>query len=178
MSLQPQSINIPLFGHQLASIDRMYELECTRQVPLNPDMLIHTQVGFLSDLGGYGKTLSVLGLVAKTLVPLESAENSVCFFEDIRYHKYVQHIELVRLIRVPCTLVLANVSLLSQWDLELKRTSLKYKIIYTRAEIDTTPTGAFDIIIVSANIFGAFVRAHPKIQWKRVVIDEPCSISG
>ena len=65
--LQPTRINIPLFLHQLKSIENMEKLEKEQSIDLVSSIYIKTKLGVLADLPGYGKSLSVLGLIDRTL---------------------------------------------------------------------------------------------------------------
>ena len=52
---QPNDINVPLFLHQLKSIEEMEKLENTKEITLNSTIYLSTKLGILGDLPGYGK---------------------------------------------------------------------------------------------------------------------------
>jgi hypothetical protein len=64
---QPKLINIPLFVHQLKGIDDMVKLEKSKEIIVSSSKYIKTRVGTFSDLPGYGKGLTVLGMIADTV---------------------------------------------------------------------------------------------------------------
>ena len=60
---QPFKINVGLYPHQLTSIYNMRHLE-QKEIIENESTYIKYTFGFLSDKSGYGKTLSMLGLIS------------------------------------------------------------------------------------------------------------------
>ena len=62
---QPTKINIPLYKHQLSSIYMMENLEEEQIVYCSSGLIKHTKIGINGDCPGYGKTLSILGLIAR-----------------------------------------------------------------------------------------------------------------
>lgn len=176
--IQPQAICVSLFDHQLKSMEAMHDLEKSGKVSLSATDFLMTSVGCLSDIGGYGKTLSVLGLIARTQHDLDNNQiEPVTFFRDeIRFHKYIQRVSITPLTPVGCSLVLVNVSLLTQWQQELNRTTLRHKILYSKAEIDNPLNiSDYDVIVVSATIYNLFTKVHLHKMWKRLIIDEPAN---
>ena len=59
-------IKISLFPHQQQSIIDMEKLEKNPIITINSENKIETHLGCLSDLPGYGKSLSILGLIGIT----------------------------------------------------------------------------------------------------------------
>lgn len=174
---QPSLINIKLFLHQLKSIENMENLEESGQIMINASEFINTKIGLLCDIPGYGKSLSILGLIAKTLkkIPIE---------ETIFYEKVIQynelntfsHIKISPLQKTDCSLVLVNISLLSQWIAELNRTLLRFIAIYNKNDIENIDTSKYDVILISNNIYNLFSQVYRKKIWKRFIIDEPMSL--
>ena len=64
--METDFIKIPLYDHQKESINNMEKLEKNMIIPIDIETSIDTKLGILADVPGYGKTLSVLGLIGKT----------------------------------------------------------------------------------------------------------------
>ena len=73
-------ITIPLYDHQKTSINSMEELEKNKVIRKDSETTIETTLGILADLPGYGKTLSIIGLIGKTKFDTEDDS----FFKEKR----------------------------------------------------------------------------------------------
>ena len=62
---QPKKMKIQLYKHQLASIYKMENLEEEQIVYRSNGLIKHTKLGLNCDCTGYGKTLSMLGLIIR-----------------------------------------------------------------------------------------------------------------
>lgn len=172
--VQPKHVNIPLFVHQLKGIQEMLYLEKNCQVNLTSNHTVETRVGTFSDLPGYGKSLTVLGLISDTLDDKCSNERIIQrkkFYNDYVSEHYMELIE-----QTNCSLILVNISLLSQWTMELNRTLLKFVTVYNRNEIEGLDPNKYDVVVVANNVYNLFAQVHRKRSWKRFVIDEPMSL--
>lgn len=170
---QPSDINVPLFIHQLKSIENMEKLEKEKEIEITSSIYITTKLGVLADLPGYGKSLSMLGLISRTLgnklidtFPLERKTN----------FQYVSQTKVELLPQLNTTLILVNISLMTQWIQELNRTLLRHTAIYAKTEIEDIDLDSYDVILVSNNIYNLFSQVYRKKSWKRFVIDEPASL--
>lgn len=173
MISHPRLINIPLFQHQLKSIENMEKMEKDGQVKLSCLHFLNTKLGSLSDEPGYGKTMSVLGLIAKTLAEPEELNY---YSEDVKHYKYVSTVRVEICDQVKCSLILVNISLMSQWIVELNKTLLNFKAVYSKGEIENIQVQDYDVILVAHNIYNIFSQVYRKKSWKRFVIDEPASL--
>ena len=171
---QPYDINIPLFLHQLKSIEDMELLESEKEISLNTTIYINTKLGVLADLPGYGKSLSVLGLISRTKNKVFN--NSDVAIEKIKYHDYVSVVKTDIIKRVNCSVILVNVSLMSQWAFELNRTLLNYIAVHKISDIEEINVEKYDVILVSSNVYNVFCQIHKKKFWNRFIIDEPSSL--
>jgi len=166
-------ISIPLFEHQKTSIQNMEILEKKGLVQIDSESAIETKFGFLADMPGYGKTLSVIGLIAKTLYD----HDDEFFMKETRETSmFVSKVRNRRMDQLPVSLILVNISLLSQWITELQRTSLRYAAIYSKGDIEGIDMSKFDVILVAHNIYNLFCQVYRNKCWKRFVIDEPASL--
>lgn len=166
-------ISIPLFDHQKTSIHNMENLEKNTSILVDCDTTIDTKFGFLADLPGYGKTLSIIGLIGKTLY---DQEDDFYLKEKSEKTMFVSKIKTKKFIQLSTSLILVNVSLLSQWINELQRTSLRYLAVYSKSEIEGIDTSKYDIILVAHNIYNLFCQVYRNKCWKRFIIDEPASL--
>lgn len=175
---QPYDINIPLFIHQLKSIEDMETLETEKEISLNTTIYINTKLGVLSDLPGYGKSLSVLGLISRTKNKKNNCEylSNDISVEKVKYHDYVSVIKSDILKRVNCSIILVNVSLMSQWVLELNRTLLNYIAVHKISDIEEIDVSKYDVILLSSNVYNVFCQVYKKKFWNRFIIDEPSSL--
>lgn len=171
---QPDDINIPLFLHQLKSIEDMELLESEKEISLNTSIYINTKLGVLADLPGYGKSLSVLGLISRTK-NTKKIESEVAV-EKIKYHDYVSVVKTDIINRVNCSVILVNVSLMSQWVSELNRTLLNYIAVHKISDIEEINISQYDVILVSSNVYNVFCQVYKKKFWNRFIIDEPSSL--
>jgi hypothetical protein len=176
--IQPISINVPLFLHQLKSIEEMDNLEREKEIVLNTTIYINTKLGVLSDLPGYGKSLSVLGLISLSAERDKSKieYNNQVSLEKIKYHDYVSVVKTNIITKVNCSVILVNVSLMSQWVSELNRTILNYIAIHKTSDIEEIDLSKYDVILVSSNVYNIFCQVYKKKCWKRFIIDEPSSL--
>ena len=166
-------ISIPLFDHQKTSIIVMEQFEKKTSVIIDSETNIQTTLGILADLPGYGKTLSVIGLIGKTKF---DTEEEFYFKEKIEQTMFVSKLKTKRLDQLTVSLILVNISLLSQWIIELQRTSLRYLAIYTKGDIEGIDMSKYDIILVAHNVYNLFCQVYRNKCWKRFVIDEPASL--
>ena len=180
--IQPISINVPLFLHQLKSIEDMDNLEREKEVVLNTTIYINTKLGVLADLPGYGKSLSILGLISlsseryKTNDMNDMNDNKQVSLEKIKYHDYVSVVKTNIITKVNCSVILVNVSLMSQWVSELNRTLLNYIAIHKTTDVEEIDLLKYDVILVSSNVYNVFCQVYKKKCWKRFIIDEPSSL--
>ena len=178
---QPKLVNIQLYLHQLKSIQDMEQLEKSGEVVISwPSQFkikisnyLKTSLGSLSDFPGHGKALSMIGLIAKTLNDSCSDE---FLLEKIEKYNYVSNIKVEIIEQTKCSLILVNISLISQWIFELNRTLLRYKAIYTKNEIENVEVNNYDVILVANNVYNSFAMINKRRAWKRFIIDEPSSL--
>ena len=61
---QPPDLKVKLYPHQLASIYRMEEFE-SNNIIYKDNCIIDTKMGVNADISGYGKTMSMIGLISR-----------------------------------------------------------------------------------------------------------------
>ena len=172
LSAQPENLKVNLFKHQLASIYQMETMEREKVVHYdNRDK--ETKIGFNADTTGYGKTLSMIGLIARDKMEWDL---------DIPFVKEIINQESAGLIlsrrverydKLPTTLILVPTSIVSQWEKELTHTNLKVKIIDSKREVENVIAENYDVIIVTVSMFNNLAISYSRYAWKRFIFDEP-----
>jgi len=171
---QPYNLDIQLYPHQLHSIYMMEELE--RNKCLEKDNVkIYTKIGINSDITGYGKTISMIGLILRD--KMEWDLNSIYTEErlELYTHKFQKNITY-QYQKVNTTLILVNKPLVSHWIKEFSHTNLRVCSITKPLEVYNTCILEYDVIIVIPNLYNALIDNNKNICWKRFVYDEPSSI--
>lgn len=166
---QPLKIKVGLYPHQLTSIYNMKQLE-RKEIISNESIYINHKIGFLSDKTGYGKTLSMLGLVASD----EKTVSDQCTIHKIKHgNNFFNYYTMSKTKNVSTSLVIVRPELISHWETELKKTDLSYFTVIKQTDIDIEN---YDIVLCSSKIFSYFFNLWNNIEWKRVVIDEPMTM--
>ena len=135
MVKQPTNMKTQLFKHQLSSIFRMEKLEDEKMIEYK-NFLKKTKIGFNSDISGYGKTNSMIGLIIRDKmewnldVPFNVEKN---IYES---NFLIENIIIERYKKLPTTLVLVPNSIIFQWENEIKKTDLIYSLILSKKDID------------------------------------------
>lgn len=171
---QPPHLKKGLFYHQLVSVYNMQELERSRAVAIDDAHYLKTSVGILSDLAGYGKTLSVLGLISRTdhTAPYAIECRKVSSGTEL-----VKQVRMVPVAKVPATLVVASPSLTAQWETELRETTLRYSVIRTKRDAETVnPAEGLDVVLCPSNLLPALLPCLPDVHFRRIVLDEPATL--
>ena len=128
MVFQPHQINVSLYPHQLASIYKMEKLETDNNI-IKEGYTKSTKIGINADMSGFGKTLSMLGLIARDKM-IWDIELPYVFETIISEAKSrIKNYFVSRYDKLPTTLVLVSNSIIGQWEKELEKTSLKYTVI-------------------------------------------------
>ena len=65
MVSQPENLDISLFPHQLSAIKMLEDREKSQEIKIDNNTFVETNVGIYSDITGYGKTLSIIGLILR-----------------------------------------------------------------------------------------------------------------
>lgn len=139
-----------------------------------------TKLGILGDFAGYGKTLSILGLISRDKMLWDI--NTPYIDEKI----YSESCDLIKITKIskynklPCSLVLVSASIICQWENEIKRTELSFASIKTKKDIDDIYVENYDVIFVIPSLYNQLVITYGKSAWKRFIFDEPSStkVSG
>lgn len=173
---QPKYVHVELFEYQLHAIHMLEEYEKTKKI-ITPTVEIDTDVVFFSDKVGAGKTITVIGLIARDKMKVKNYEitkyiscDSISMKQKYSFKdKYIN-----------ATFILMSPSLICQWEKELDKTDLPYYSISKKTHIEQFDLNDikedYDVVLCSATMFKDFFSYYGEYMWKRFVIDEVDSI--
>jgi hypothetical protein len=172
MVSQPPNLKVNLFPHQLASIYKMEKIESSNFI--EKDIYTkETKLGINADIAGFGKTLSMIGLILRDKMEW-NLETPYTFEKIIPTSKNrIKTYYLKRFEKLPTTLILLSQSIIGQWEKELNNTSLKFKKILTKKNIENLIPQEYDIILVIPTMYNKLVSEFSDYAWKRFIFDEP-----
>lgn len=169
---QPKDLKVNLYPHQLASIYKMETLEREKQI-IGNDKITETNIGINSDITGYGKTFSMIGLIVRDKMIWDDDTPYVFNKITLESGGRIKNITFSRHEKLNTTLILAGPSIIRQWVAEFKKTSLKVCKITTRNEVDNVDPDDYDVIIIVPNMFNRLMNTFLDVAWKRFIFDEP-----
>ncbi len=185
---QPADLNIQLKPHQLTSVAKMTALEAGRiayDLPNGSYEVDAVSIGILADKAGYGKTITVLGLIAsdheihvQTSVVQSSFALNIGQAFCIR--KTNNYLDTVKDLMLDTTLVIVKGGIVfQQWSKAIREnTSMTCTMISNDAHISCSrellaaSIRGKNIVLVSDSMFKKFIYASFLWHWKRVVVDE------
>ena len=133
MVLQPSEYRRDLLPHQLASIYEMEKLESpetfeyTRTNSRNEDTIfnVRTFMGINADMTGYGKTLSMIGLIVRDTIEWDCKTLFTTKLIKTNFDKKLLLTRDLKYKKLNATLVLMNKTIIKQWEKELSYTPLR-----------------------------------------------------
>jgi SNF2 family DNA or RNA helicase len=165
-------LNKTLFKHQLASIYSMEKLE-REKVVLYDKGLKETRIGINADDTGYGKTLSMIGLIYRDKMEWDMEVPFIHETISTESAGLIRNREIKRYDKLKCTLILVSPSIVSQWEEEFLHIDLKVKTVSTRRDVDCVDLEDCDVVIVSTTMFNYLEMSYSRYVWKRFIFDEP-----
>lgn len=169
---QPKNINVKLFPHQLATIYQMQEMEKNQHIKFW-DYVKYTKLGILADIAGYGKTISVLGLLSENKMEWDVELPFIMEKTVEEANGLIKKTTIKRLNKLPCNLILVSTNIVHQWEQEINKTNLKYVTITKKKDIDSINIYQYDIILVINSVYNNLIKTWHNHVWKRFIFDEP-----
>lgn len=168
----PKNLKINLFRHQLASIYSMEKLEKEKKVE-QLDYIKETRIGINADFTGYGKTLSMIGLIVRD--KMEWNIDYPFVIEDIKIESegLIKTKRLFRYDKLKATLILVSSTILKQWEKEFEYTDLVVGVVGTKRDIDNINVENCDVVLVTPSNYNDLIRSFSQYAWKRFIFDEP-----
>lgn len=170
---QPKEMKKTLFPHQLSAISMMETRETNNNL-MADNFCIQTNVSIFADMAGYGKTLSIIGLILRNKMIWDLCDpflvSNIC---NIYGNGSITKKTLLRFQKIATTLIVASTSILKQWGEEISTTPLRWVIITTRKRLDNLEPTLYDIVLCSPALYNYLVNKFPNYAWKRFIYDEP-----
>lgn len=169
---QPDGLDVTLYPHQLASIYNMETFERVKAIKKD-DYIRETIIGINADQTGYGKTLSMVGLVLRDRIKWDI--NIPYSFETITSEAggRIKNRRIILCDKFPTTVILMSPTIISQWKDEFNHTKLRVLVIKSQKDIDTADFTIIDVALVVPNFYNRLMSAYPRHAWKRFIFDEP-----
>ena len=169
---QPQNLKIQLYPHQLASIYNMEQLELNNIIH-KETYVIETKIGVISDIPGFGKSLSMIGLILRDKMNWDINIPYIYESLQIEAKNRVKKCQVKYLKKIPTTLILVSPNILCQWEKEIKNTDLKFVSLIKKKDIDTIKVYEYDVIFVVPVTYNLLILKYQEYAWKRFIFDEP-----
>jgi SNF2 family DNA or RNA helicase len=169
---QPDNLKVQLFKHQLATIYSMETLEREKLVEYEHGVK-ETRLGVNADATGYGKTLSMIGLIVRDKMEWDIETPFVQETVTTEAAGLVRNREITRYDRLSTTLILVSSSIVSQWEKEFSHTDLRVAVVATRNDVDFVKVEEYDVVIVTISMFNNLAMSYARYAWKRFIFDEP-----
>ena len=168
----PKDLKKTLYRHQLTSIYYMEKLEQEKSVTIDRNNFKETCIGILADTSGYGKTLSIIGLIVRNRMEWNMdtpyVNENIITYSNCKIKKHV----ISRYDKLKTTLILVPVSIIHQWFEEFKSTSLKVFCVKKKKDVNINPI-EYDVILVIPTLYNILVSNNSTFAWKRFIFDEP-----
>lgn len=170
--LQPHNMKVNLYPHQLASIYKMEQLEIYNKIE-KENCVKYTKIGINADPTGYGKTLSMIGLILRDKMEWD-LETPYIFERTIYEGKdRIKSLYNKKYDKLPTTLILVSQSIIGQWCKEIDKTDLTYKCIHCNKDLENLNVEDFNILLVTPPYYNKIVLMYSNYAWKRFIFDEP-----
>jgi hypothetical protein len=170
---QPPNFSVKLFPHQLTSIYNMEKLE-NNSIINTRDEIKETKIGINADITGYGKTLSMIGLIARDKMPWDLEFPFVFETMTSEAKNRIKTYKIRRFDKLKASLILVSNNIVNQWVAELNKTKLNYKTITSRKDFETDlDIQLYDVVVVVPSLYNRLIHHYNGYAWKRFIFDEP-----
>jgi hypothetical protein len=175
---QPDNIPFTLFQHQKKSIFDIEQVERTNVIKLSANSSITTPIALFCDKAGYGKTVSMITVIFRDLIPFDDTEPikketlQICHGNlGITYTKHTQ----VNIPKVNITLIVVSKTIIDQWVRTINLFGIPTLEITCRKHLKELNeiVGVYSIVIIVPTLYNEFMDKLPLVQFKRFIFDEP-----
>lgn len=169
-------IDVQLYPHQETSIIEMETREKEKCAKIDDDTYVDTTMGIFGDIPGYGKSLSMIGVIVRDKMEWDISTPFI-YEETIERgptSTYTTKIK-IRKHKLDCNLIVASTSIIAQWEKELDRTTLGYYTITKKNQIEDIDPDDYHIVICSSTMYNDLVAKFEEYAWKRFIFDEAAS---
>lgn len=180
----PQNTNwkVELFPHQLTAIWMMEDREKNTTISWKCEnsqqhVELQSNIGIYSDPTGYGKTLSVVGLLSRNSMEWNIKEPYVS--KNVRNITEYDSDVLLTMTKydyykkINCSLLVVNQSIILQWTESLDLLGVKYYVVNTKKKALEVDVTQHTLIIVIPTMYNKMMDRCDNIVWKRFIYDEP-----
>lgn len=169
---QPKELKIKLYNHQLASIYNMEQLEINNFIKKD-NYILETKMGVNSDIPGYGKSLSMIGLIMRDKIDWNIDIPFVFENFETQAKNRIKKCYIKYLKKLPTTLILVPSNILNQWLKEFENTNLKVVSIIKKKDIENIHVENYDVVLVVPATYNMLILNYKDYAWKRFIFDEP-----
>lgn len=162
-----------LYPHQVNAIQMMETREQNKRIA-HSTYCIDLNMSIYSDMTGYGKTISMIGLILRDNMEWNIHEEHIqSFISGVYGNGCIVKRSLVSLKRIATNLIVAGTSIIKQWADELEETTLRFCIITNKKKLDQMDPCEYDVVLCSPSFYNYLLERFPSYAWKRFIYDEP-----
>jgi SNF2 family DNA or RNA helicase len=168
-------VDIDLYPHQITSVNNLENIELKKRFELRDEFFIDTTMGIFGDLPGYGKSISIVSLLARDKMEwnLEEQFEYEEVYESGPSSTYMLKCKIKR-EKLDCNLIVCSTSIIGQWEKELKHSSICYHTIVKKADINMDPND-YHVVLCSSTMYNHLIDKFQTRVWKRFIFDEAAS---
>ena len=180
---QPENYSTTLFPHQRTAIFMMEEKEQNKEIRYTnmtsieeddpEETIICSNLAIYSDLMGYGKTCSIVGLIIRDKMEWDLNENMIIKHSRNYCSGVLSTHKIEKFKKYNQTIILVSNSILMQWLNEIKKTNLKWIVMDKKKIIEDTDISNYEVILIIPTMYNKFIDKYYNYCWKRFVFDEP-----
>jgi hypothetical protein len=171
--VQPENLKINLYNHQLASIYKMEKFEIERTPFEDKFRKFETNIGINADPTGYGKTLSMVGLIVRDKMEWDMNTKYSVKNYITRCGGKILETKTEYYTKLNTTLILTNQSIIFQWKAEFQNTNLSVGVVKTKNDVSKINPKDYNVVLITCSMFNVYQSMYQNFAWKRFIYDEP-----
>lgn len=135
---------------------------------------IDMNISIYSDVAGYGKTATVLGLIVRDKMGWDTREEHIqSYISGVFGNGCIIKYGLLSMKRIATNLIVVGTTIIRQWMRELDETTLNYIVITSRKMLESMDPSEHDVVLCSPAFYNPLLERFPSYAWKRFIYDEP-----